>query len=133
MRTRELGRTGALALLLMAVGALASLHQVSKRMTNTALTCPKEQLRVDERGVVGWLEGGPLPAGARLTLGLKLDLNRATLEDLQLLDGVGPGFAKALVSARTAAGGFRDWEAVDRISGVGAVRLEALKACAEIR
>ncbi|MBX7114806.1 MAG: helix-hairpin-helix domain-containing protein [Myxococcaceae bacterium] len=128
------GRTGALALIWLALAVVALGRQWVRRVSPSPLSCPKEQWWLDSQGVVGCFEGASrLPAGAQLTLGLKLDLNRATLEELQLIEGIGPSFAQVLVAARQQHQGFRDWEQVDRVPGVGATRLEALKACTEIR
>lgn len=133
MGTR-LGQTGVLAwvLLLTAAGAAAA-HLGWRRGTPLQFACEKEALRIDRQGLIGCFDEAPLPAGVRLTLGLKLDLNEATADELMLISGIGPAFAKALVEARTAAKGFRDWDQVDRVAGVGMVRLQALKASTEIR
>ena len=129
-----LGRTGALALIWLVLAGLALGRQWVRSSRSPPLTCPKEQWRLDPQGVVGCFEGGlPLPAGVQLTLGLKLDLSHATVDELQLIGGIGPSFAHALAAARQQHHGFKDWDQVDRVPGVGATRLEALKACTEIR
>lgn len=67
-----------------------------------------------------------------MTLGTKLNLNRATLEDLRLLPGVGPSLAAALVKARTEQNGFHSWDEVNAVVGVGPAKLEMLKRSAEL-
>lgn len=73
-------------------------------------------------------DGRPAPAGALLALGGKLDLNRATAEELALLPGVGRSLARALVRERDALGGaFPDWGHVDTVRGVGEAKLAMLQ------
>ncbi|WP_368671656.1 ComEA family DNA-binding protein [Corallococcus carmarthensis] len=70
-----------------------------------------------------------MPTGAQaLALGLKLDLNAASESELALLPGVGRDLAKRLVSAREEQGRFASWEDVDAVPGVGAAKLETLRA-----
>ncbi len=57
----------------------------------------------------------PLPADVRLQLGLPLDLNRATAEDLQQIDGLGPKTAQRLVEAQP----FMSIDAILNVKGVG--------------
>ncbi|MFB1482199.1 ComEA family DNA-binding protein [Corallococcus sp. RDP092CA] len=72
---------------------------------------------------------GTAPTGAQaLALGLKLDLNAASESELALLPGVGRDLARRLVDAREAQGRFTSWDDVDAVPGVGAARLETLRA-----
>ncbi len=73
------------------------------------------------------------PAGPALTLGTKLDLNQVTVEELRLLSGIGPSLASALVKARAERNGFRSWDEVDAVTGVGPVKLATLKRWTELR
>ncbi len=68
-----------------------------------------------------------------MTLGAKLSLNDATADELLLVPGVGPALAKALVKARAERRRFRSWDEVDAVTGVGPVKLEALKHWTELR
>ena len=62
-----------------------------------------------------------------LTLGLALDLNTATAEDLEALPGVGPVLAQRIVAHRVAHGNFRNIAELLEVSGIGAKKLEALR------
>lgn len=98
------------------------------------LDCPPDQVHLGPDGVARCGPGAPLPAGAKLTLGARLDLNRASADDLAQLPGVGPALAQAIVDARARSdGGFHAWDEVDAVAGVGPARLETLKASVEIR
>ncbi len=129
-----MNRTAALAtatLGLMAVGGLARWRWPSSA---PALDCEPGAVRmVDGVAVCGRGEGAP-PTGAQaLALGLKLDLNAASEEELAQLPGVGRSLARKLVEAREAQGRFSSWEQVDAVSGVGAAKLETLQAVTELR
>jgi competence protein ComEA len=55
--------------------------------------------------------------------GRRIDPNRATAEELELLPGVGPSLARRLVESREAQGPFRSPQALRRVKGVGAKTL----------
>lgn len=56
-----------------------------------------------------------------------LDLNRATLDELDRLPGIGPAKAKAIIDTRERLGGFRSVEQLDDVTGIGAKTLERLR------
>ncbi len=98
------------------------------------LDCAPEQVRVVDGVARCGGDGAPLSGGALRTLGAKLDLNQASEDDLAQLPGIGRSLAKAIVQARSAAGGaFTSWDEVDRVSGVGPAKLAALQSVAELR
>ena len=67
-------------------------------------------------------------SGAQLlTLGLPIDLNRASAEDLDAIPGLGPALAKRIVDYRQAHGPFKKVEDLREVSGVGPQNLEKLK------
>jgi competence protein ComEA len=55
-----------------------------------------------------------------------VNLNTATLEQLDTLDGVGPGIAKRILDYRRQHGGFRRVEELGEVPGIGAKRLATL-------
>ena len=122
------GRTAALAaaaLGLMGLGAVARWHWPDSA---PALDCAPEEVRIGPDGVATCGEGLE-PSGAQaLALGRRLDLNTAAPEELALLPGVGPSLARRIVEAREQGGGFASWEDVDAIPGVGAAKLQTLRA-----
>ncbi len=126
-RTRWLAALGAIV-----VGSGLALR-VQWPSAKSALDCPVEDVRWIDAGtamVATCAPGTPpghVPAGSALTLGAKLNLNDATAEELVLVPGIGPTLASSLVKARTELGGFRSWEEVHAVTGVGAVKLESLK------
>ncbi len=64
--------------------------------------------------------GSSLPPGP-------LDLNAATSAQLELLPGVGPATATAIVDDRQRNGPFASIDDLDRVPGIGAAKLEALR------
>src|SRR3954468_18909232 len=95
-----------LVLLLAALGALARWRWPSP---DPALPCAPSEVRWLDAGtrLVAACASGPRdgslgpevapPAGQALTVGRRLDLNRATAGELTALPGVGPELARALV------------------------------------
>jgi competence protein ComEA len=59
--------------------------------------------------------------------GSPLDLNHATLSDLQRLPGVGPVIARRIVEARDALGRFGAVEDLAAVRGLGRAKLERLR------
>jgi competence protein ComEA len=77
-------------------------------------------------GAPGSAPGVP-PAEPGTVPGTPLDLNTATVEQLQELPGVGPVLARRIVDHRTQHGGFRGVEQLREVSGIGERRFAELK------
>ena len=69
--------------------------------------------------------GGGAPAG-RAAPAAPVNLNTATLEQLDTLDGVGPGIAQRILDYREQHGGFRRVEELGEVPGIGDKRLATL-------
>jgi competence protein ComEA len=71
---------------------------------------------------------GTSPAGGPAATGPAppINLNTATLEQLDTLDGVGPGIAKRILDYRAQHGGFRRVEELGEVPGIGDKRLATL-------
>ena len=69
-----------------------------------------------------------LPAIRALGADGPLDLNTATLEQLDGLPGVGPATAQAILDYRAAHGAFHSINELLRVRGIGDARFAALRA-----
>jgi competence protein ComEA len=70
--------------------------------------------------------GAPAAAGPTQP-GIPLNLNTATLEQLDELDGIGPMTAQNILDYREANGGFGSVEELGQVPGIGDVRLASLR------
>ena len=70
--------------------------------------------------------GGPT-GGAGRPAGGPINLNTATLADLDTLPGVGPVLAQRILDARDAQGGFKVVSDLRKVDGIGDARYEQLK------
>jgi competence protein ComEA len=79
---------------------------------------------------VGGAAGGPAAGGgaAGTAPSAPVNLNSATAEQLDTLDGVGPTTAQKILEYRTQHGGFSSIDDLAQIAGIGPKKLEALKA-----
>jgi competence protein ComEA len=68
--------------------------------------------------------GGAATGGAA---GAPVDLNTATLEELQTLDGVGEATAEKILKLREERGGLGGVDDLDEVPGIGPKKLEALR------
>ncbi len=56
----------------------------------------------------------------------KINLNDASAEQLQMLDGVGPATASAIIEYREANGGFDSVEELKSVKGIGEKKMQSL-------
>ena len=63
----------------------------------------------------------------------KININRASLDDLTLLPGVGPSLAERIIDYRKANGAFISVDALDNVKGVGPKKLEMIRPWATVR
>lgn len=73
-------------------------------------------------------EPAPAPGASSSGAGGLLDLNRASVAELEALPGVGPKLAQAIVDDRATNGPFATIDALDRVPGVGPATIEQIRA-----
>jgi competence protein ComEA len=71
--------------------------------------------------------GATAGAAAPTEPGVPLNLNTATLEQLDELDGIGPATAQSILDYREEHGGFGSVEELGQVPGIGDVRLASLR------
>ncbi|MBX5483631.1 MAG: helix-hairpin-helix domain-containing protein [Myxococcaceae bacterium] len=138
-------RTGALAVALIAVVAVGVGAAWLWPSTKPALDCPPDQVRFVDAGEDFGVIARCAPPGApaepeattppmqKLAVGARLDLNHIREADLAQIPGVGPALAHTLIEERDKRGGFKSWDEVDAVKGVGPARLEVLQQALELR
>ena len=76
----------------------------------------------------GGSAAAPAAAGATATTpGVPLNLNTATLEQLDELDGIGPATAQQILNYRDEHDGFGSVDELDQVPGIGETRLASLR------
>jgi competence protein ComEA len=71
---------------------------------------------------------GHMSAERLLTLGLALDVNTATAEDLEALPGVGPVLAQRIIEYRQSRGPFQKIDDLLSVHGIGGKKLAQIKS-----
>lgn len=74
----------------------------------------------------------PRPGSVKPKAGQAVDLNTATVEELDALPGVGPVTAAAIVAWRQANGKFTSVDQLSDVEGIGPARLEKLRALVRV-
>jgi competence protein ComEA len=69
----------------------------------------------------------PVTAAASATAEPKVNLNRASADELQALPGVGPVLAQRMVEWRKAHGRYRTVDELQEVKGIGKKRMEQLR------
>ena len=76
--------------------------------------------------------GSPSVSGASVSGG-PVDLNTATLEQLDSLSGIGPATAKAIIDRRNEMGRFRSVDDLLTVKGIGPTKLESIRSAVVVR
>lgn len=127
-----MNRTAWLAVVMVGLGG-AMFAIATLRPKPAGLPCAPGEVHLGPDGVAHCGPGQALSFAQKLTLGVRVDLNQVTADELAQVPGVGPTLARELVAERQRLGRFRSWEQVDRVNGVGLSRLQALQAVLEIK
>jgi competence protein ComEA len=67
------------------------------------------------------------PAAAPVVSGELVDLNRASMEELTRLPGIGPKLAARIIAARESGGAFESVDDLRRVAGVGPTKLSVFR------
>ena len=108
----------------------------ASKPSKAARTAPPPAL--PPRALPAWRRG-PAPASViehkalRPSEAAPLDINRASAAELDRLPGVSPAVAQRIVEYRTARGGFRTFEELDSVKGIGPALLAKLKPVVRVK
>jgi competence protein ComEA len=95
-----------------------------------------QQIVVPEKGAAGAVAAAPASGSTSGGLGTAaaasgpaalVNINTASLEELDALDGVGPSTAQKIVDYRTANGGFKTIDEIKEVPGIGDAKFAAMQ------
>jgi comEA protein len=75
---------------------------------------------------------GRMTGDQLMVLGLALDLNQATVEDLQAVPGIGPALARRIIDYRKIHGPFTQVDDLLKVKGIGEKSLEKIRRYLEL-
>jgi len=90
------------------------------------ITVPRKSAQSRDNPSVPQNTNAPPSSGSSKGEG-KININRATADELRALPGIGPKLSQTIVDYRTENGPFAAAEDMKKVSGIGAKRFEALK------
>jgi len=96
-------------ILLIGLVVLVSGVFILTNLPKPVRTSPLEAIRLDDISIL-------LP---RFVESVPIDINRATLDDLITLPGIGPALAQRIIDYRLEHGPFGSVEELERVSGIG--------------
>ena len=70
-----------------------------------------------------------VPDGLTVNCGTTVNINQAGVEQLEMLPGIGPVKAQAILDYRNASGPFMRVEELDNVPGIGERTLEKIRPC----
>ena len=111
--------------LITAAGGLAG-DADRDRINLAAPLADGERVYIPRAGEVVPPAEGPAPASGSESSG-PIDLNTATVEQLDSLPGIGPSIAKAIVDERERNGRFRSVDDLERVRGIGPSKLDQIR------
>ncbi|MCX7868805.1 MAG: helix-hairpin-helix domain-containing protein, partial [Terrimicrobiaceae bacterium] len=96
------------------------LKQAGSGAINTENVAVREGMKfvVDDDSQRRAAMSGEMTAAKKLALGMPLDINRASKEDLILIPGIGDKTAEKIIALRTQLGGFTHLEQLMQIKGI---------------
>lgn len=106
-----------------AINLAAPLHDGDRVYLPTVAEAPAVPAGVSAAPAGAKTAGGAAPSDSEAPL----DLNTATAEQLDVLPGVGPSTAAAIISHREANGPFSSVDGLDEVRGIGPAKLESLR------
>ncbi len=104
---------------------LSALNLAERVVDGQQILVPRRGAAMAAPSAVG---GSAAPEGAAAGVaGAPVNINTASLEELDQLDGVGPVTAQKIIDYRTANGGFKTIEEIKEVPGIGDARFDAIK------
>ena len=107
-------------------------HRPQRRSTTTATTATMATTALMQPGHTLPVSGSPVAPPVEQRVAAKVNVNTATVDQLDSVPGVGPATARAIVSYRTRKGPFAKVDDLLNIDGIGPKKLATIKEYVEL-
>ena len=113
--------------------SVAALGVVVAGLALAALAHQQQARRVPTQPTRRYIAQAQASSTRALRDGAPLELNAATVADLEMLPGIGPALAGRIVESRAAMGPFHAIEELERVRGIGPRTVQRLRALVGVR
>jgi competence ComEA-like helix-hairpin-helix protein len=96
-------------------------------------SCTDRAVRASDGKISCAGEGAPVTGLAGLLMGVRIDLNHDDADALEIVPGIGPAKARAIILDRAARGPFGSVAEVERVRGIGPKLAAKIAAYATVR
>ncbi|GAH77634.1 unnamed protein product, partial [marine sediment metagenome] len=101
--------------------------KVAQEINRARLLVDGEKIFIPLKGQVAGTEAEQITTTPTQSVSGKINLNTATLDQLDTLSGIGPAYAGRIIDYRESQGGFKSIDQIMEVSGIGEKTFEKIR------